>query len=72
MRKDETALATTKTVAVFGAIDTSFRWRTAGGAQFLRPARMQTRHLFHTFRMIWSHAVQEGNQLTVQGDHANP
>lgn len=35
-----------------------FKWRTARGAK-LSPHIMDTRHLFHTVRMIWNNTMPE-------------
>lgn len=41
------------------AIDAGFHWRTRGGEEFLRPANMETRHVFFTWLMIWNHSCPE-------------
>lgn len=40
----------------------AFRWRDARG-RFHSPARMATRHLFYTLRMIWNHTMPEHVKL---------
>lgn len=36
----------------------NWRWRSNGGSQHY-PADMETRHLFHTLRMIWNNVMPE-------------
>lgn len=36
--------------------DVTYRWRTSGGV-FIAPKNMETRHLFHTLRMIWNNSM---------------
>ena len=38
------------------ALDPAFRWRTRRN-QWLRPADMETRHLFNTVKMVWNHSA---------------
>ncbi len=40
------------------SVDAGFHWRTRGG-DFVRPANMETRHVFFTWLMIWNHACPE-------------
>ncbi len=45
---------------LFGSrkITLGWRWRSSNG-EFTAPADMVSRHLFHTFRMIWNNAMPE-------------
>jgi hypothetical protein len=68
MKRAVAAIIPGSRLAAFGAreIANGWRWRDAQG-RFHAPKQMATRHLFHTFRMIWNnHMPAEARVGTVR------
>ena len=50
-------------------VDHTFKWRTAGGKEFLKPSDMTTQHLYSTLRMIWNHKMPEAARMYPYIEH---
>lgn len=53
-------------ITLFGntEIQEGWKWRESSGKMSL-PKDMETRHLFHTLKMIWNHTMPEDARFTI-------
>lgn len=47
-------------------VDTNFKWRMASGT-YIKPANMETRHLFMTLVLIWNNVMPEEVRVRKSG-----